>query len=643
MQYSTSLYEEIMQVLAGPLLRRMTTDRLTFWLMTTEPVTVDLILTQNKTALFELKDAQITESHTQLKAGENLFIQLLDIKLETPLPINNPIHYDLRLNGLDWTQWSEDLVYPEQSLPFFILQPNIHKMLHGSCRKPHHSSKDGLLRVDELLQNTDPKDWPSILMMSGDQIYADDVAAPMLWAIHQLIPHLGMHDEKLPCIEVESAHQLHRKSSYYYARETLLPENKVNRSMIEQIFGGVRKPVFTTDTAQNHLISLAEILSMYALVWSPKGWDLLLGDNGWSEPTGLSDEQKKDFSKQKLILQDFVKGLSKVRRALAHLPVAMIFDDHDITDDWNLTAAWEQTAYNHPFSARIIGNALLGYLICQGWGNAPEHFSNELINKIQKVLNHPGRVEHDELIQELFRFSKWNYTWQTTPPLVVLDTRTQRWRSEKSLENPSGLMDWEALTDLQQQLKGLDAVVLVSPAPIFGVKLIESIQRVFTWLGKPLMVDAENWMAHPGSAYALMNMFRHNQTPKNFVILSGDVHYSFVYDIQLRGNKQGSDLWQITSSGIKNEFPGKLLDIFDRLNRWLYSPRSPLNWFTRRRSMKVIPHKPETAAHGERLLNGAGISLVTLNDDGSPSAVVQMCSDGRDIHFKLSERDATWE
>ncbi len=632
-----------MQVLAGPLLRRMTTDRLTFWLMTTEPVTVDLILTQNKTALFELKDAQITECHTQLKAGEKLFIQLLDIKLETPLPINSPIHYDLRLNGLDWTKWAEDLVYPEQSLPFFILQPSINKMLHGSCRKPHHSSKDGLLRVDELLQNTDPKDWPSILMMSGDQIYADDVAAPTLWAIHQLIPHLGMHDEKLPCIEVESGHQLHRESSYYYARETLLPENKVNRSMIEQIFGGVRKPVFTTDTAQNHLISLAEILSMYALVWSPKGWDLLLGDNGWSEPTGLSDEQKKDFSKQKLILQDFVKGLSKVRRALAHLPVAMIFDDHDITDDWNLTAAWEQTAYNHPFSARIIGNALLGYLICQGWGNAPEHFSNELINEIQKVLNHPGRVEHDELIQELFRFSKWNYTWQTTPPLVVLDTRTQRWRSEKSLENPSGLMDWEALTDLQQQLKGLDAVVLVSPAPIFGVKLIESIQRVFTWLGKPLMVDAENWMAHPGSAYALMNMFRHNQTPKNFVILSGDVHYSFVYDIQLRGNKQGSDLWQITSSGIKNEFPGKLLDIFDRLNRWLYSPRSPLNWFTRRRSMKVIPHKPETAAHGERLLNGAGISLVTLNDDGSPSAVVQMCSDGRDIHFKLSEQDATWE
>jgi phosphodiesterase/alkaline phosphatase D-like protein len=50
---------------------------------------------------------------------------------------------------------------------------------------------------------------------------------------------------------------------------------------------------------------------------------------------------------------------------MAHLPCLMIFDDHDITDDWNLSAQWEETAYGHPFSRRIIGNALLGYLLCQ--------------------------------------------------------------------------------------------------------------------------------------------------------------------------------------------------------------------------------------------------------------------------------------
>lgn len=632
-----------MQVLAGPILRRMTTERLTFWLITSAPVSASLGLLQNQETILALKEAEIADCHSQLKAGDNLYVNLLDIKLDHALPTNTIIHYDLRLNGLDWTHWSKDLVYPGHALPFFVLQPKINNLLHGSCRKPHHPSKDGLLRVDELLENTQPLEWPSLLMMSGDQIYSDDVAAPMLWAIHQLVPSFNMPNEALPCVEIDNSQALHQDHSYYYARETLLPANETNRSMLAQVFGGVRKPVFTTDTAHNHLISLGEVFAMYVLVWSPAGWESLLENNGWGMPSGLTEAQKTDYLQRQAILQSFVDGLPKVRRALAHLPVAMIFDDHDITDDWNLTAAWEQTAYNHPFSARIIGNALLGYLICQGWGNCPERFSPQLIHEVQHVLETPGGGERDDFLRRLFGFSQWNYTWQTTPPLVVLDTRTQRWRSERSLESPSGLMDWEALTDLQQQLKGLDAVIMVSPAPIFGVKLIETIQRIFTWFGHPLMVDAENWMAHRGSAHTLMNMFRHKKTPKHFVILSGDVHYSFVYDIQLRGSNRGPDLWQITSSGIKNEFPKRLLDIFDRTNRWLYSPKSPLNWFTRRRRMKVIPHKPETADHGERLLNASGVSLVRFHSDGSPQAVIQLCSDGRDIKFVLSEEDATWE
>lgn len=58
-------------------------------------------------------------------------------------------------------------------------------------------------------------------------------------------------------------------------------------------------------------------------------------------------------------------------------------------------------------------------------------------------------------------------------------------------------MDWEMLSDLQQELIEESAVLLVSAAPIFGVKLIEVTQRVFTWLGHSLTVDAENWMAYP--------------------------------------------------------------------------------------------------------------------------------------------------
>src|SRR3546814_18695649 len=85
-----------------------------------------------------------------------------------------------------------------------------------------------------------------------------------------------------------------------------------------------------------------------------------------------------------------------------------------------------------------------------------------------------------------------------------------------------------------------------------------------------------------------------------------------------------SDLiWQITSSGIKNEFPRRLLDWLDRLNRWLYSPRSPLNWFTQRRDLAISPRLPDQRHHGERLWNGAGIGQIQLDAQVHPVRIVQ--------------------
>ena len=75
-----------------------------------------------------------------------------------------------------------------------------------------------------------------------------------------------------------------------------------------------------------------------------------------------------------------------------------------------------------------------------------------------------------------------------------------------------------------------------------------------------------------GAANALLQIWQHSKTPGNYVILSGDVHYSFVYDIVVRHQSRAPHLWQITSSGIKNTFPKNLLNTFDRLNRWMYAP-----------------------------------------------------------------------
>lgn len=190
-------------------------------------------------------------------------------------------------------------------------------------------------------------------------------------------------------------------------------------------------------------------------------------------------------------------------------------------------------------------------------------------------------------------------------------------------------MDWESLTDLQHELLDETAAVIVSPTPMFGVKLIEVVQRLCTFAGHALTVDAENWMTHRGSASVMLNIFRHSRTPGNYVILSGDVHYSFAYDVQVRDRDRTPHIWQITSSGIKNEFPRRLLDWLDRLNRWLYSPRSPLNWFTQRRHLQIQPRLPDQRRSGERLWNSAGIGQILLDAQGRPARILQHNADGR--------------
>ena len=614
-------------VIAGPLLRGLEPQRLVIWLVGSRalPLCLRLQLPEG-----EAQDIPLDATHCQVvPVGRHAFIHLIDIALSHALPQDEIIGYDLLIDGLGIAQWAPHLLYGDATTPSFVLHSRIHHLVHGSCRKPHHRADEGLLCVDRLLADArTPLDRPALLMMNGDQIYADDVAGPMLRAIHGLIARLGLFDEYLEGAVVSDSASLYGHHASYYHRADLLPALDSNETLRERFFGGVKKPIFTSSTADNHLVTFAEVIAMYLLAWSPAPWALIT-----PEPPPLSAQEQQRYAREQVHIDQFRDGLPGVARVFAHLSTLMMFDDHDITDDWNLSAQWEETAYGHPFSKRIIGNALLAYLLCQGWGNQPQVFG-ELLGQTQALTgqvqaNHLDAAAQDALLEALLKFQQWHYVLPTTPALVVLDTRTRRWRSEFTLKQPSGLLDWEALSELQQALLDHPSAIIVSPAPVFGVKLIETVQKVFSWCGFPLLVDAENWMAHRGAAQVILNIFRHSRTPGNYVILSGDVHYSFVYQVLIRHRNGGPKIWQITSSGIKNEFPPRLLEWFDRLNRWLYSPRSPLNWFTRRRTMQVVPYIPEHAEAGERLWNSAGIGQVFFNEQGQPQAIYQHNADGR--------------
>ncbi|WP_137168039.1 metallophosphoesterase family protein [Salinimonas lutimaris] len=624
--------QSLPEVLAGPILRHIDPSVVTVWLVTRSATPPLLVLTP----------AAKKQQADTIQVGEQAFVHVLQAFTDNPLESGKYYTYDLKFNDQNaqraWQQTLSQLCYPGQQTLSFRYQYTINNVLHGSCRKPHHPVEDALLRADEQIAAEFAGDAgqqpvrPDLLLMTGDQVYTDDVAGPMLQVIQQVISQLGLFDEVLEGAVVNKASDLPGHEHNYYEREQILPQIDINTPLSKLFFGAKKKPVFTSVNAHNHLISLSEIIAMYLLVWSDVLWRDVQFDSSL-----VSEQHKAQFEQEIAPIEQFAAALPQVRRALAHLPVYMIFDDHDVTDDWNLTRGWEQEVYGNPLSRRMVGNALVAYWLCQGWGNQPGYF-DDITRQAKDVFTPDGLTRHDEFIDTLFDFEQWHYTLQTSPPVCVLDTRTRRWRSETSLNKPSGLMDWEALCEFQQELIGHDAVIVVSAAPIYGVKFIEAIQKIFTFFGKALTVDAENWMAHRGTAHVILNIFRHYKTPPEFIILSGDVHYSFVYDVRLRFRRNSPHITQFTCSGLKNTFPDKLLHHLERFNRYLYGASSPLNIFTRRRNMSVSARRIDDSAH-KTLLNHSAIGQLIIDENNQRVTCKALCGGQKTVEFPPNEED----
>ncbi|MEZ8356475.1 alkaline phosphatase family protein [Vibrio splendidus] len=672
-------------LLAGPILRKTTATEVVLWLATSSPLVgrADLYIREtehiretvhsretgfsNEKEHSEPKQDQpfytsSLEEHDSIQIGTHAWVTL--IRLQGEFPTNTLLEYDIHTESGSLKELAPHLVYNGKSRVEFKISTSADYILHGSCRNPHHPSKDSLVAADNKVAEQTVAERPDMLMMSGDQIYADHVAGPTLDAIQQVIQLLGLVGESLPTDsqikQINSSDALYSSEYHLYQRHYYLPHHTASESTLDKFFPNRGVPIFSSTDCENHLVTLSEFIAMYLLVWSPTLWqcvnrERLIENNFTQGGRQLTPTEQQQWRDESVIMDDFIAGLPQVQRLFAHIPTYMIFDDHDVTDDWNLTVGWEHAVDQNQFATQVIGNGLAAYWMCQGWGNKPESFDETFIEQAKQLFVDQPRItkqahneaddsntihsvsniepdKHQAFIEMLSRFEEWHYTIDTSPKVIVLDTRTRRWRSESRMNKPSGLMDWEALIEFQHQLMNQDKVVIVSAAPMFGVKFIETLQKMATTIGKPLVIDAENWMAHPGSANTLISIFTHTKTPTNFVVLSGDVHYSFAYDIKLRYRRNSPNIYQITCSGIKNQFPASLLKFCDVWDRLLYSPRSVLNYFTKRKRLKIEKRSPDNQTF-YRLSNRSAIGELRLDTDGKPQSITTLSGDGKITRF----------
>ncbi|WP_159652039.1 alkaline phosphatase D family protein [Vibrio atypicus] len=625
--------ENLPFVIAGPILRKATPSQLVFWLVTSEP------LSGQFTLFHSIDDGEIYSANLEdcqsIQVGTQAYVTLADFRFD--FLANTALSYDFETQYGKLSKLVPHILYRDENRPSLIISTKADYVLHGSCRNPHHPSPDALVAADKKIELQAIEQRPDLLMMSGDQIYADHVAGPTLDAIDQVIDLLGLPKETFVDSPIQDCNELRQHPEFYYGRDKILPHYVDDGHWLTRLLPHRNTPIFSSRECENHLVTFSEFFAMYLLVWSPSLWAAInssrLQDKAFTHSgKKLSPSWQQKWRDEKAIIDEFVSGLPNVQRLFAHIPTYMIFDDHDVTDDWNLTIGWEKAAYENPFSKRIIGNGLIAYWLCQGWGNEPDNFNQEFLDVATKYFESASANTQDIFIQYLYSFERWHYTIHTSPKVVVLDTRTRRWRSESRMNKPSGLMDWEAMIEFQHELMHQDKVIIVSAAPMFGVKFIETLQKGMTTLGQPLVIDAENWMAHPGSANTLLSIFTHTKTPTNFVILSGDVHYSFAYDIKLRFRKSSPNIYQITCSGFKNQFPEPLLGICDHTDRLLYSPRSPLNFLTKRKRLKIKKRDPNTPGV-RRLVNTSAIGELKLDEHGKPTRISILTGKHTEIEF----------
>ena len=96
---------------------------------------------------------------------------------------------------------------------------------------------------------------------------------------------------------------------------------------------------------------------------------------------------KKDAVLKKVRRLDwFYKDLPRVRRVLANIPSYMVFDDHEITDDWNLTPKWAKQTRASALGRAVIRNGLAAGTLFQSWGNDPRAYRQGIPRSVLELI-----------------------------------------------------------------------------------------------------------------------------------------------------------------------------------------------------------------------------------------------------------------
>jgi hypothetical protein len=347
---------------------------------------------------------------------------------------------------------------------------------------------------------------------------------------------------------------------------------------------------------------------VYADEVSPETLEFIRARRDTSKPPGKSIADFEEYTR----LYREAWSDPPIRWLLASIPSAMIFDDHDVIDDWNTSAAWVARMRKKGWWEGRITGGFMAYVLYQHWGNLhPDELERDEVYTAVRAQEDGADVlaQYARRSDREAAGARWSYCRDVGPArLVMIDSRAGR-----VLEPGSRSMvdqgEWEWITehadgDHDHLLIGTSVPLLLAPA-LHDLEAWNEAVCDGAWgklaarAGEKLRegMDLEHWAAFRRSFEAMCALLgevgagRRGRAPASIVVLSGDVHHAYLAEFAFPAEDGvESHVWQATCSPFRNPLSGKerravgagfsraggLLGRF--LTRAAGVPRPPVTW-----------------------------------------------------------------
>lgn len=471
-------------LILGPIIRHVTETTATIWVETSTPCNVSVLG---------------STTHTFTVEGHHFALVVVDGL--TPGTTNE---YDVSIDGnVSWPQPHDPFPAPT----IRTLGDGAHRVLFGSCRAaaPHEPPYSLELDNDSRGRGVDSlrahglrmlrslhDDWPTLMVLLGDQIYADDPSPKVrrrLW---------------------------HRRAERRSRGEAEQPNGKP-----DEIVGGFEQYTW-----------------LYHESWTP----------------------------------DVERWLLSV------IPSTMIFDDHDVIDDWNISDRWVADIRAQPWWQDHIIGGMMSYWIYQHLGNqSPEQIVAEGVLAELDSTDDGSEVLR-RWAQESERFTpvpgghRFSYHRDIGDVrLIVIDSRNGRvldpadrqmvdddewtWAAKRAAEPCRHLLIASSLPMLVpgglHDLQYWNEALCAGKWGNVAARVAERIRR---------SIDLEDWAAFDQSFRKLCDLLANVGTseigrvaPDTITLLSGDTHFAYTAAAEFPNRPEvTSRISQIVSSPIRN-------------------------------------------------------------------------------------------